>query len=395
MEQTREMWKVALSAKQIADLVLLPAIVVDIHAAIIAANSEAQDIGFLIGKNIGGIPQITDSAKLSDSLMTCFNQQKRTETLIGVNVRDQKREYRAVCVPVAEDEPSGVTLITFYHEDKSEEMIERLVAGHKFLTIGRLAAGVMHEIRSPIQYIGDNVRFVMESTRLMIQVYNELSGLVNKGDSSDLCEKLYVILNKHDFEDLMEDIQPALTESQEGVRQIRYILDAMKRFSHPGYDHKEWVNVNDLIKSALTITHGEWKNYANLRLDLDPTLPEISVLRDEISQVFLNLLVNAAQAIQKKKESIGEKGEISIRTQHDNSEIIIHIRDSGTGIPQGLIGRIFEPFFTTKKPGEGTGQGLSLVQQIISRHRGQIKVTSEDMVGTQFEISLPLIESSE
>ena len=164
---------------------------------------------------------------------------------------------------------------------------------------------------------------------------------------------------------------------------------AMKEFYHPGTKQKAAVDLNRILERASLICRSEWKSVATIEFDLDPDLPELFAHEGELNQVALNLFVNATHAIEAKKAGIGR---ITVRTSCRNQTLFLEVKDNGTGIPQESLERIFEPYFTTKEVGKGTGQGLSLCQDIIVKnHNGQISVESVADEGTSFFVSLPLI----
>jgi signal transduction histidine kinase len=166
----------------------------------------------------------------------------------------------------------------------------------------------------------------------------------------------------------------------------------MKEFAHPSAESLSSINLNDAIQNTVTVAKNEWKYVAELVMDLDPELPRLSCLAGQINQVLLNMIVNAAQAIARKKEKKPDHvGKISIKTRRLKDRLEIIIRDNGEGIAEKLQKRVFEPFFTTKEPGKGTGQGLAISHSIIvEKHKGSISLESTEGEGAQFIITLPL-----
>jgi len=179
----------------------------------------------------------------------------------------------------------------------------------------------------------------------------------------------------------------ATDQSLDGVAQVTRIVGAMKEFSHPGTKEKSHIDINSALESTATVCANEWKGVADLQLDLDPKLPLVSGFPGELNQVFLNLIVNATHAIRDG----GGMGKISVSTRKDGNWVNIRIADTGCGIPEGDLDKIFNPFFTTKDVGKGTGQGLSIVQNIVvKKHDGTISVDSKVGAGTTFDIRLPI-----
>jgi signal transduction histidine kinase len=188
------------------------------------------------------------------------------------------------------------------------------------------------------------------------------------------------------------EIPRAIEESLDGTERVRKIVLAMREFSHPSEKEKRFSDLNHGIETTSVISRNEWKYCAELVTDLDGDLPLVYCQIDEINQVVLNMIVNAAQAIQGKLPPRSEqKGKILIRTRKHGNKVLITVQDTGCGIPPEIRARIFDPFFTTKGVGKGTGQGLSMAHNIIvKKHHGIIIVDSEPGQGTTFTIELPV-----
>jgi signal transduction histidine kinase len=202
-----------------------------------------------------------------------------------------------------------------------------------------------------------------------------------------------VLRNKISF--FADEVPNAIQEALDGIERVRKIVLAIREFSHPSDKEKKFADVNHGIETTILISKNTWKYCADLETDLDAGLPKIYCQIDEINQVVLNLIVNAAQAIQEKKEKPAvQKGKIIISTRKREDKVEITIQDSGNGIPPEIRARIFDPFFTTKGIGKGTGQGLSMAHNIIvQKHHGMIGVDSEVGQGTTFTIELPIDHS--
>ncbi len=191
---------------------------------------------------------------------------------------------------------------------------------------------------------------------------------------------------------LLQQVPRALEQSLEGLDRVTSIVGAMKDFSHPGYGEKHEEDVHDAITTTLTVARNEWKYVADVVTEFDPTLPPVPFLRNEMNQVILNLIINAAHAISDATGG-GErgKGTITIATRRDGDWAELRFADTGTGIRPEIRGRIFEPFFTTKPVGKGTGQGLAIAWSVIvDKHQGSIRFESAEGVGTTFIVRLPL-----
>ncbi len=196
-----------------------------------------------------------------------------------------------------------------------------------------------------------------------------------------------------DLDFLLGEIPTAISQTQSGIERVSKIVKAMKDFSHPGQKEKVMADLNRGIEVTSTISKNEWKYYADLELNLDESIPLVFCNIDEINQVVLNMIVNAAHAIQEKINKTGntEKGIIKISTSLENDSVLLEISDTGMGIPTDIRGKIFDPFFTTKEVGKGTGQGLAIAHNIIiTNHKGSINVDSVNDKGTTFRIKIPV-----
>jgi two-component system NtrC family sensor kinase len=263
----------------------------------------------------------------------------------------------------------------------------------KLESIGQLAAGIAHEINTPTQFIGDNLRFMQD-------VFNDLLGLLRqfqlllenaRGQSfaQGLAEEIDQTIQTINLADLEKEIPQAIAQSLSGVQRVAKIVQAMKDFSHPGTEAKVPVDINRAIESTLTVCRNEWKYVADLETDFDPSLPLVSCLAGEFNQAILNVVVNAAHAIADKVGGKG-KGVIGVSTRYRGDAVEIRISDTGTGIPEASRERIFEPFFTTKGVGKGTGQGLAIARSVVvDKHHGEIFFKTKIGLGTTFVIRLP------
>ena len=273
---------------------------------------------------------------------------------------------------------------------------KELAQAQKLESIGLLAAGIAHEINTPIQYIGDNAVFIQDAFNHLLAVVNQYKTCLNhaKNGSIDeqMIEKMENTLLEADVDFLSTEIPLSVKQTLEGVGQVRKIVQSMKTFSHPGEGEKAMTDIHHTIENTVTIAGNEWKYCADLVLDLEPDFPMIRCDPGEIGQVLLNLIVNAAHAIlEKNGPEITEKGIITIRTAHQDNWGRIMISDTGTGIPETIIDKVFDPFFTTKEIGKGTGQGLAISRSVIvDRHGGKLEIDTRPGEGTCFTISLPV-----
>jgi len=277
------------------------------------------------------------------------------------------------------------------------ELETQLRQAQKLEAVGSLAAGIAHEINTPIQFVGDNIRFLADSFSGLMSVLEHHRKCREKmasllGEREEL-QQLRDLDKQVDVDYLKTEIPLAVEQSLEGVSRVSTIVRAMKDFSH--IDEREMVlaDINQMLDTTLTVARNELKYVADVVKDLAPDLPAIECFRNDLNQVFLNLLINAAHAIQ---DVVGDdagkrRGTITVKTRRDGDSVVISISDTGSGIPDSIRDRIFEHFFTTKEVGKGTGQGLSIARSIVvEKHKGAITFDSEIGKGTTFYIRLPI-----
>jgi signal transduction histidine kinase len=268
-----------------------------------------------------------------------------------------------------------------------------LAAAQKLESVGRLAAGVAHEINTPVQFVSDNVQFVMNSMADIdgvILAYRQLQQAVQSaGDVTKAARLAKEAEESGDIDYIMENIPLALESSVEGLGRIATIVRSMKEFAHPDQAQKSFADLNQAIRSTLAIAHNEYKYVAELETHFGE-LPQVECYLGEINQVILNLLVNASHAISDVVKHTGKLGKLTVRTRVDGDGVEISIADTGTGIPEAARGCIFDPFFTTKEVGKGTGQGLAIARSVIvNKHRGTLWFKTECGQGSTFFIRLP------
>lgn len=281
---------------------------------------------------------------------------------------------------------------------KREQVERELRLAQKLESIGQLAAGVAHEINTPTQFVGDNIRFLEDAFQDMLDVQKAYSGLLEvarkEAVASNEVEQVDTALHDADNEYLVEEIPNAIEQSIEGVNRIAKIVGAMKAFSHMGAEAKELTDLNTSITNTITVASNEWKYVSEIELDLDEDLPMVPCFPAELNQVILNLLVNAAHAIKDVVEnSASDKGTIKVSSRQIGQNVEIRISDTGGGIPEDECSRIFDPFYTTKEVGKGTGQGLSIAHStVVDKHGGSLSFETQIGEGTTFVITIPLIE---
>jgi signal transduction histidine kinase len=272
---------------------------------------------------------------------------------------------------------------------------DQLLQAQKLESIGQLAAGIAHEINTPTQYIGDNVRFLKDAFQDLRSLLENYERMLSAAQDNTLsCEAIHEVAAAVKCVDtgyLLEEIPKAIDQTLEGVTRVAALVSAMKEFSHPDTKEKVPLDLNHAINSTITVARNEWKYVSDMETDFDPSLPPVSCLPGEFNQVILNLIVNAAHAISDVVKNGGpEKGKITVQTRNYSEWAEIRIQYTGTGIPEKAQSRIFDPFFTTKEIGKGTGQGLSIARSVIvDKHGGSIHFETEEGKGTTFIIRLP------
>ena len=277
-----------------------------------------------------------------------------------------------------------------------ERLDERLAKAQKLESIGELASGIAHEINTPIQYVGDNTRFVQGAYSDLSDVFEQCQTLIAAAEANEALdlpvEKLGKTLEDADLEYLQEEIPSAIQQTLEGVDRVANIVRAMKEFAHPGASELTRTDLAKAIENTAMVARNEWKYVADLQTDFDPELAEVPCLPGELNQVLLNMIVNAAHAVAESLgESPEERGKITVATRLAAPNAEIRISDSGCGISKDNLERIFTPFFTTKAAGKGTGQGLAIAHSVVvEKHGGTISVESVVGEGTTFIIRLPL-----
>jgi PAS domain S-box-containing protein len=247
--------------------------------------------------------------------------------------------------------------------DERQHLESQLNLAKKLELVGRLASGIAHEINTPMQFIGDNITFLKRA-------FAQLAARLPPAGAP---------------QELLADVADAFAGSFEGVERVSETVRAMKEFAHPGDLDMTATDLNQAIRTILVVARSEYKHAAEVKLELGE-IPPVNCTRAEINKVFLNLIVNAAHAIE---ESGKGRGSITIRSSADGARVRFEIADTGCGIPATVLPRIFEPFFTTNAIGKGSGQGLAIARSVVRNHGGELEVASVVGQGTTFTITLP------
>ncbi len=391
--------------------------------AIIAIDPDGRVVTWNAGaKNIHGYP----AAEIMGQSFACFYpaeelaagkpagllEEARAKGRViaeGWCVRkDNSRFWAQVTLTVTRDEHGqlrGFSKITHdlterkQAEEQRRQIESTLRQAQKLEAIGQLAAGIAHEINTPIQYTEHNLRFLQESFGDLKQLLDHHQILLLAAETGKIPPGLIQEIRRR-LDEVTDayrvgEIPKAIDEALQGTDRIARIVRAMKEFSHPGTGNKDKpapANLNQAIESTITVARHEWKYVAQMVTEFDPALPPVPLFAGEFNQVILNLIVNAAHAI---ADVIGKdqraKGKITVTTRRDGSWAEVRVCDTGSGIPEAIRHRIFEPFFTTKTVGKGTGQGLALARSaIVERHQGELFFETEPGKGTCFIVRLPL-----
>jgi two-component system, NtrC family, sensor kinase len=371
---------------------------------IVFANSSAEEIFGFTGDEMLG--RDFSSLAAGVNLQECAyaesgGEQHGRSSPVPIEVSTKHRNGRDIVLEISIsefapfDQRNHLTVV-IRDVTQRNTMEKQRAQNYKMESIGQLAAGVAHEINTPIQYIGDNMAFLQESYQnleLLLTAYHDLFEEMRPvHPSPSRIERVTKLIEAVNYRYLQQEVPRAFEQSLEGVDQVAGIVAAMKDFSHPGSSGMAPADLNQLIDSAVVISKNQWKYIADLRMHLDRDLPAVVCSSGELRQVLLNLLVNAVDAIaDAAKVNPERKGLIQIGSRRDGDMAEIRISDSGMGIPENIRAKVFDLFFTTKEVGKGSGQGLALAYStIVNRHEGSIEFESEPGAGTTFILRLPI-----
>ncbi len=289
-------------------------------------------------------------------------------------------------------------VVVIFDVTEQENVEQQLAYAQKLESIGQLAAGLAHEINTPIQYVVGNVTYLKESLEKLawyIRLCDEFLGQRSSLSEADLSDRLAATRKKAGIDFLLRETPEAIRDTLHGLERVSSIVQAMKKFSHPGPEEKTLVRVAEAIENTITVARNEWKYASEMVTDFDEALPTLLCKAGDFNQAILNLLVNAAQA---NAQAVGDsetKGRITIQTRRRDDWAEIRVSDTGPGIPENIRNRVFDPFFTTKEVGMGTGQGLSIVHAIMNKHGGSVDFETEIGKGATFILRFPLGEPGE
>lgn len=327
------------------------------------------------GKRIGAIETLQDVTARHLAEDALRQHQAQLETLVAERTAQLEIANKSL-----EDDRKELEMLL----SKIEEAQQQLLQSEKMSAIGQLAAGVAHEINNPVGFVNSNLGSLKTYVNSLFEVVAAYEATMAGGDRS----VLEAILQKADLEFLREDLPSLLTESQDGLARVTKIVQNLKDFSRLDESERQFADLNKCLESTLNVVWHELKYKVEIIRELGE-IPEVECIPAQVNQVFMNLLVNAAQAME-------TMGKITLRSGLENDFVWFEIADNGSGIPEAVLKRIFEPFYTTKPVGKGTGLGLSISYDIIvKKHHGRIDVHSKPGEGTCFKLWLPLRVPSE
>lgn len=389
LEQT----KLATAIKQTDDLIIIS----DINGIIEYVNPAFNVVtGYSNEEALGRNPRLLKSGKQDSTFYKgLWNSITEGKVWRGqmLNAKKNGEEYiaEAVISPIRDQQGEITHFVAVQRDISNEVQLEKeLRQAHKLEAMGTLAGGIAHEINTPAQFVNNNLDFLTDSFVDLHQFIESCVEFMEVSDNKNI-DQLQKSYDENDVEYLVDEIPQALTQSIDGIKQIANIVSSMKQFAHPGENSKVSTDINGALKSTSTVCRNEWKYIADLEFELEQDLPHVLCYRSELNQVFLNLIVNAAHAIESTLTEQKTKGRIVISTKTTDGFVEIHIKDNGGGIPKEIREKLYDPFFTTKDLGKGTGQGLSIAHSIITdKHGGNIIFETELGIGTTFIISLPI-----
>ncbi|CCG08362.1 PAS domain-containing protein [Pararhodospirillum photometricum] len=392
--------------KGITDSLFEGVVVVDAQGQVVFANPSARqflECGEIEGHPLDSVLQVRSPLGPLPFALSPFH----TVLSEGTTVRDDDAVFQVsenkrldvayACSPLGEEAPPEAAVISFRDIQSLKKAQRELFQASRLSSVGQLAAGVAHEINTPIQYIGDNLRFIEEAIVKLFGLIETAQDLIARttmgtADPDGLQRAIATFqtsATRAKLPFLSAEVPVAVSESLDGVEQISRIVLSMKDFSHPGTSTKTMTDLNRALESTLTVSRNVWKHGAEVVRDFDPALPPVLCHAGEINQVFLNLVVNAVHAIEASGKPL--PGTITITTRRDGPMALIRVSDTGTGIPEAIKDRLFDPFFTTKGVGKGTGQGLAICRDVVvGKHGGTMEASGPVGEGATFVVRLPI-----
>jgi signal transduction histidine kinase len=266
----------------------------------------------------------------------------------------------------------------------------------KLAAVGQLAAGIAHEINTPMQFVGDSLHFLNEAFGDLVRVvdrFDEIIDRLSKAESLDgalaIALEARQLSAEVDLAYVREAVPRALERTADGASRVTHIVQAVKEFGCSDPREEQFADLNQCLQSTLVVSGGEYKHVADVETDFGD-LPRVTCHPGELNQVFLSLIVNAAHAIAEAISDSGRRGTIRIRTHADGDCVVVSIEDTGTGIPDAVQAKIFDPFFTTRPVGRGKGLGLSIARSLVEKHGGTLSFETQMGLGSRFSVRLPV-----
>ena len=387
----------------------VPAVLIGVGPAgeIVRWNAGAsRSLGLLpsqaLGRTLRECPLPWVDRQTNDRIADLLGSDE-TRTLNDVFYQDGRGHTRilnATITPIDYGD-QGVGFLFLGTDVTDQKGLEKqLRHAQKLESVGQLAAGVAHEINTPIQYVGHSIHFLRDAFSDLQEVLDGYRALLSAvstpgSDSEALLERVVRAEEEADLELLEEEVPGAIDRAIEGIQRVSSIVVAMKQFAHPGGKEMAPADLNEALKTTLTVAKNEYRYVAEVVTDFED-IPLVTCNQGDMNQVFLNLIVNASHAIEERVAGTDQKGLITLRTRLRGENVEIEVEDTGNGIPNEVAERIFDPFFTTKAVGKGTGQGLSIVHSLVSeKHGGSIRFRSKVGVGTTFLVTLPIRRAME
>ena len=334
----------------------------------------------MVGRPLSDLLRLSDPAAAPWRLTSTDGRARTLDDVYLIGADGAYVNVALHCAPMT-DPVAGAAAILSFRDIKAEKDAQReAMQTARLVSIGQLAAGVAHEINTPAQYIANNLTFLDEEMEKLVSLIR--AGAAVQTDVA-----------AEDVDYLLEEIPKAVSESRQGVEQIARIVRSVKEFAHPGAAALAPADINRALETALTVSRNIWKSALEIERDLQTDLPAVACNIGEINQVFLNLIANAAYAV----ETLGRPspGRLRVSTRADGNVMEARFEDDGPGVPADLRERIFDPFFTTKPVGKGAGQGLAICRNIVAvKHGGSLSLENAAGGGAVFVVRLPFAPAS-
>ena len=383
-DKSRELYIAAERLEEVFQATPVALFVCDDRLLITRTNQPSEvllgvDSLHMVGRELAsvlGVPDLLDRMSRAAASDQVASESVATSGAprLEITCRPEKGPPFPVVVTLSRSEGRVVVACRDVRREKQLEL--ELRHAQKLEAVGQLAAGVAHEINTPIQFVGDSLYFLREAFVDLIKV---AEGTATPEEA--------------DLGYLVENVPGALSRCEDGIARVTQIVRALKELSHPDAKEKAPADLNRAVENALVVARSEIKHVADVEVALG-ALPNVECHLGDVGQLLLNLLVNGAHAIEERIERDpvrGKRGHLVVRTSHEGSHVRLDVIDDGAGIPEAIKDRLFEPFFTTKPVGRGTGQGLSIARSIVvDRHGGELSFESEVGVGTTFHVRLPV-----